>query len=300
MSSKPHEPEYVSPHLKRPQKDEVINSEDVEVVEPSTPAYGRYYPSYAQDWISWLVSNNPEFNNHGPVYFVHCVSCQQGNANYGTGYGNEPVIKIGPQAININAGEYVFLPVLTSTADAIDTGVPDNHSALMNYVITDLQGGNNPPHPNEATIVDASNGKNNLVPIVKDLTPYFIISDIFTLDVPPAQEGASLLRSCFDIPISTEGPRNCCVGGWWLLLRFKKPNKKYYIHCYSRGRGQYQAGMFHEINVLGESTVARINAVEPKEDWTKPYIVNFVRNLRNTGQIEGKTAAFIERIMRDF
>jgi hypothetical protein len=287
---------------KRKPKDRTLQeeSEDYEVIEPGNPGYGQYYPSYCEQWITWLVSNNPESNNYGPVYFLHCVSCP----GEGVGYGNQVVVRVGPDALDVRAGEYIFLPVLTSTIDTIDNGAPDNPAALLNYLRMDLQQGDNPPKISQATILDATDNDVNAEwkPIVSDLAPFFVISDVFQLDVPSAQEGTRLLRTCVDVPMNTEGVRNCRVGGWWLLIRFLKPFKTYYIHTRTKGRGNYKAGMFYQINVLGESENAKLPTAsgvdeEPEEDWSIHPIISSAKKLSKDGQLDPETAKFVEAIL---
>jgi hypothetical protein len=270
---------------------------DYDVIDPSMSGNGLFYPSYCEEWLTWLVSNNPESTNYGSVHFLHCVPCQEGQ---GDGYSNYPiVVRIGPQALNINAGEYIFMPVLTSAAEPVDSGVPDNPTALLNYVRMDLEQGDNPPDPSQARIIDASPGiKGSLNPIVPDLTPYFVISDVFPLYVPPAQPGARLLRNCFDVPINTEGVRNCRVGGWWLLIRFKTANKVYFIHSFSRGRGQYLSGMFYQINVLGQSKRVTVGIpTTPPQDWSKSLVKNLAKNKHKNGEISTAHWNLIQKVL---
>jgi hypothetical protein len=98
-----------------------------------------------------------------------------------------------------------------AAAETVDNGVPDNPTALLNYVRMDLDAGDNPPDIDQATIVDATNtekpGKPE--PIVREgLHRYLVITDVFSLDVPPAQPGSKLLRTCFDVPINVTGIEN--------------------------------------------------------------------------------------------
>jgi hypothetical protein len=259
-----------------------LSTAGYEVIEPGKPGHGQFYPSYCEQWTRWIVSNNPESTNYGPVHFLHCVSCPE---QQGASYGSQIVVRIGSQATNINAGEYVFLPVLSTTAETVDSGIPDNPTALLNYVRMDLEAGDNPPHPEQATICDTK-GSAKPTPIVTDLAQHLIITNVFPLYVPPLQQSGSQLRTCFDVPITTEGVRNCVVGGWWLLIQFKTPNTSYYIHTFSRGSGQYQAGMFHQINVLGASR--KINpspSTTAPIDWSKDLVKNAVKKKHDDGVI---------------
>ena len=224
---------------------------DYRVVPVGEPANGRFYQSYCAEWLTWLVSNNPEATNYGPVYFLHCLNYQ--GIQDADNYANQPVIRIGSQALNIRPGEFVFFPVITSFAEPIDTGVQDDPVSLLNYVRTYMEGGGKPLEPNQATIIDATDPDkiDPAKPIVADLASHQVITDVFPLHVPPVQPGGRLLRTSIDIPIITEGVRNCRIGGWFLLIQFIATDKKYYIHTFARGRGQYLAGMFHEINVVG-------------------------------------------------
>jgi hypothetical protein len=106
-------------------------------------------------WNGWFLITLSQIImvNYGPVYFLHCVSpCLQENISHGnSSYDTQPVVRIGMQAISINAGNYVFLPIVTSAAETIDNGVPDNPTTLLNYVRMELEAGDNPPDPDQAT-----------------------------------------------------------------------------------------------------------------------------------------------------
>jgi hypothetical protein len=254
------------------------------VIKPNESGAGQMYQSYCIQWMRWIVLNNPELNNYGPVYFLHCASCQEHQT--AGGYSIQPVVRVGSQAISINVNEYVFLPVIMAAADPIDTpGIPDDPMALLNYVRMDLQGGDNPPLSEQVKIARVTGGpRNNLVEDA-DLSHYLVISDVFRLDVPSAQLGASLLRTCFDLPINTEGVRDCVVGGWWILIQFTTPGT-YYIHSYAKGRGQYRAAMFYQIDVLGDSTrTISTTPRKPPKDWSKSAVLTLAKNKKETEEI---------------
>jgi hypothetical protein len=293
--------------LARQQKRSLRGVQGLEIVEPGDLGHGQYYPSYCQEWMEWLVSNNPESNNDGPIYFLHCVSPQE-NSRYGNStYNTEPVVRIGIQSISINPGNYVFLPIITAAAETIDTGVPDTPAALLNYVRTDLEGGDSPPDRTQATIVDATNidpAKNDkipMVPIIDDgLDRFLVITNVFPLDVPPAQPGARLLRNSFDIPINTPGVRNCRVGGYWILMRFNNAGKRYFISSFAKGRSQYRAGMLYEIEVSTFEKPRRTNDQIMKDNkMTNHQIKRVVEKLSEDGQIDQDYKKIIERILRD-
>ncbi len=275
----------------------------MKVIDPGEPGHGQYYPSYCQQWMEWLVSNNPESNNYGPVYFLHCVSpCQQENSSQGnSSYGTQPIVRIGTQAISISAGNYVFLPIITSSAETIDNGVPDDPTTLLNYVRTDLESGDNPPDPDQAIILDATkfDPKNvHKEPIVRALDRFLVITDVFPLDVPQAQPGSRLLRTCFDVPINTVGVRNCRVGGYWILMQFTEPEKKYYICSSSRGRGSYHSGMLYEIDVSGfKKDEQRKRTNDQQRKRTNDQIKKIVKQLRKDEQIAESDEEIIEHVL---
>lgn len=280
----------------------IIDLEGVKVIDPGEPGYGQYYPSYCQQWMEWLVSNNPESNNYGPVYFLHCVPpCQQENNSQGHGsYGAQPIVRIGTQAISINAGDYVFLPIITSAAETIDNGVPDDPTMLLNYVRMELEAGDNPPDPDQATILDATDFDPNNVHkehIVKDLNRFLVITDVFPLDVPQSQPGSRLLRTCFDVPINTVGVRNCRVGGYWILMQFTEPEKKYYISSSSRGRGSYQSGMLYEIDVSGFKKDDLRKVKRDGRGRINEQIKKVVKQLRKDEQIDKDEEEIIEHVL---
>jgi hypothetical protein len=284
--------------INAPGQARILSLQGMEVIKPWEPGNGLYYPSYCRQWLEWMVSNNPESNNYGPVYFLHCVStCNQENGNYGM----QPVVRIGRQSITISAGNYVFLPIITAAAETVDNGVPDNPAALLNYVRMDLDAGDNPPDINQATIIDATDPKSQgpREQIVKErLDRFLVITDVFSLDVPPAQPGSKLLRTCFDVPINTVGERNCRVGGYWILMQFTEPHKRYFIHSSSRGRGSYESGMLYEINVTGINKEELIRAKKDRRVRTGDPIKKIVKKLKEDEQISSEDHSIIEVLLR--
>jgi hypothetical protein len=256
-----------------------------DVVTPLELVHNQPYAWYWKMWMSWLVTNNPESNTtyaFPDVNFLHCVSCPEENAT--GGYAIQPVVRMGAQAITVNIGDYVFVPIINAMAETIDNNIPDNPASLLQHVIRDLAEGDNPPQPNQATI-DGN-------PIVNDLAPYLIISDLFPLTVLPAQEGARLLRTCLDVPINTEGTRTCVVGGWCVMIRFNTAGS-YYIRTFSRGRWQYRATSFYQIDVVARTAVSsfRPTLLDPAggptngPDWSKSLVKNLAKMKHTNGEI---------------
>jgi hypothetical protein len=143
------------------------------------------------------------------------------------------------------------------------------------------------------------------LPLVNDFDPYLLISDVFSIDVPGLQYGTRPIRTCFDVPMTTEGARNCRVGGWWIMIRFNKPGKKFLIKTYCRGAGQYQASMLWQINVSSQiskisppaSILSSSKAQAKREDWSRGPIVDYIKKLSSTGQINKKYGKFAETIL---
>ena len=275
------------------------------VIKPWEPGNGLYYPSYCRQWMEWIVSNNPESNNYGPVYFLHCVSTcnHESGGNDNGSYAMQPVVRIGRQSITISAGNYVFLPIIMAAAETVDNGVPDNPASLLNYVRMDLDAGDNPPSTSQATIVDATDPKNpgepkQIVDRSEALDRYLVITDVFSLDVPPAQPGSRLLRTCFDVPINTVGERNCRVGGYWILMQFTIPGKRYFIYSSSKGRGSYESGMLYEIIVTGYKRQDMARPTKVKRVGTGDLMKKIVKKLKEDDQISSDDQSIIARLLK--
>ena len=275
-----------------------LSENDYRVVPLGEPANGRFYQSYCAEWLTWLVSNNPEATNYGPVYFLHCLNYRENQD--ADNYANQPVVRIGSQALNIRPGEFIFLPVITSFAEPIDSGVQDDSISLLNYVRTYMEAGDKPLHPSQATIINATNPDKigPAKPIVENLASYQVITDVFPLYVPPVQPGARLLRTSIDVPIITEGVRNARIGGWFLLIKFIVPDKKYYIHTFARGRGQYLAGMFHEINVVGSVPEYMVAPKMPPIDWSASIIKNALKAKKDVGEIDNERFNHLSSVLK--
>jgi hypothetical protein len=259
-----------------------IAMQGVEVIEPPNLVNGHSYQAYCRRWMAWAVSNNPESINYDDVFFLHGLAPrdEQGPGSY----TNKPVIRIGSQAININKGGYIFLPVLNAFSEPIDTGVPDDPESLLNYVKADLDG--TCPNASQVTITDARTSKTEQ--LVDDLSRYLVITDVFPLYVPALQEGARPLRTLFDVPLTTEGIRNCVEGGYHLLIKFNRVDS-YYIHTYAKGRGQYQTGTFYEINVLEAPFTFNVAPAEPQVgDWTRSSIMNLATEKERIQELDAQ------------
>jgi hypothetical protein len=265
----------------------------IEVIDVSKLVNGQSYQSYCEKWMQWFVSNNAESRNYGSVYYLHGLAPtdQEDPGNY----TNIPVTRIGSQAMNISEGEYIFLPVLNAFSETIDTGVPDDPNSLLNYVKMELAG--TCPHHEQATITNGAAG--NTENLVEDLSKYLVITDVFSLYVPPIQQGAKQLRTSIDIPIVTEGYRNCIMGGWILIIKFTQAGK-YYIHTYANGRGQYRTGMLYEINVSGGGPAVPLNKqpVARQADWTKSAILDLAQKKRGTDEIGDADLNAIRQALR--
>jgi hypothetical protein len=224
-------------------------SNDYNVILPadSFKEVHRTYQDLAEACMQWLVSENPDDHNNAEVIF--CRGCDFPESGQKIGYPSYPAMMVGDRALNILNTQYLFLPVVFTTA----TDIEDRAGTVQerSYVAwRDTMVGDSPPLAKQILIdgkpIDLPNQK-------QDLSDFLVYTRDFTLNIPNAPYGKSL-RDYFDIPMTTPGNRQAMIGGYFVLFRFEQPGTQHTLAFEARGvlgpRGQYFASGLYTINVL--------------------------------------------------
>jgi len=218
-------------------------AEDYKVIRPEDcqSEVGRSYQDLVELWTQWFVSADPDLNNNGNVVFLRGIDFPRSPQM--TGYSRRPAVMVGNHSLNILSKQFLFIPVITTTANEIDDNAktPQERSYI---VWRDTNEGDNPPSRNQV-IIDG----NSL-----DTVPFLTFSRDFRLDVPDVPYGRSL-KDYFDIPITTTGDVQAQTGGYFVLIRFTndKEFKNHSIIFQAQGiqglEGPYFASGIYSVNV---------------------------------------------------
>src|SRR6476661_1326515 len=216
------------------------------VLQPNETFKNKRYIDWIEDWSNWFYQANPDRNNDGDVVFCRCIPLSRGT------YGNEAVVMIGEQSLEISADQRVLFPIITANyvADRYETsdylfgmvrsltrqsGIPSKEQILING--EPIDDGNR----NEST-----------------LTRYEFETPVFPITIPDCPPGVSL-KDQMEMPLQTPGLFASVTRGFFVILELKAnvtPNSEYIIESYATGApteyGPYIAGSLYRI-IVNES-----------------------------------------------
>jgi hypothetical protein len=205
-----------------------INGLQFDVLSPNEKLEGKTYGEWLAASWNWLLSDSIE-NQNGPAYFLKTSS------NY---VQNGPHFRIGKNKVKVFADQAIFVPVIIALADSMHfphLSTPKLRRDDVNY---DINKGDNPPKPYQATI----DGK----PIVDDLKRFRVESPEFRLRVSEN----SPIKDELEVPIKHHGAWHAVSAGYCIIIKSLPPRTEpYSIHIWSRGRDNYFTEAFYDIEV---------------------------------------------------
>jgi hypothetical protein len=201
-----------------------------QVVSTNENLYGKSYGEWLAAAWNWLLSSNID-EQTGIVYFLRTSS------NY---KDKGPYCKIGKHRIQVFADQSIFVPVIISLAD--EKHFPNLFTAELRRadVNNDIDKGDNPPKPYQATI----NGE----PIVDDLKDFRVESPEFLLDVSKD----SSVKNDLEVPINTPGGWQAISAGYCVIIKSLPVNSEsepYRLHIGAQGRDNYYTEALYDITV---------------------------------------------------
>jgi hypothetical protein len=217
------------------------------VLQPNETFKNKRYIDWIEDWSNWFYQPYPDRNNDGDVVFCRCIPLSKGS------YGNEAVVMIGEQSLEISEDQRILFPILTANyvADHYETsdylfgmvrsrtrqsGIPIKEQILING--EPIDDGNR----NESTLMR-----------------YEFETPVFPITIPDCPPGVSL-KDQMEIPLQTPGLFASVTRGFFVMLELKAnvtPNDEYIIESYTTGApteyGPYIAGSLYRI-IVNESS----------------------------------------------
>jgi len=218
------------------------------VVQPETSFKNKRYIDWIEDWSNWFYQCNPDRNNDGDVVFCRCIPLTRGD------YGNDAVVMIGEQSLEISEDQLVLVPIITANyvADNSETsdylfgivrshiregGIPSKNQLLING--SPIDDGD----PNETT-----------------LAKYEFETSIFPIMIPDCPPGVSL-KDQMEMPLQTPGLFASVTRGFFVMLKLNA-NNEYIVESYATGAtteyGPYYSGSLYHIIVNGSRQQNRL------------------------------------------
>jgi hypothetical protein len=218
------------------------------VFENSDVYRGRTFGEWTSDWWNWVVSEDPNYSQTGPVHFLSPGFARddkgrtllestnpQGQRVFGTFVFSSELI-FSDQAI--------LLPVLNTMVDSKHFPYLDTPDKMRREVR-----GDNDASPrlqdNSFTIDDESLQGNT----GKDWSSLRVESPVFTLRVPDVPPGISN-KDKFDVPLVYPGDHTAVADGFWVFIEsLPRHANPYSLKWISIGIHNYTTGAQYEILV---------------------------------------------------
>ncbi|HET6715713.1 MAG TPA: hypothetical protein VFG90_01190 [Nitrososphaeraceae archaeon] len=221
---------------------------------------GLGYQALIADWMTWLVMENPDYNNDGPVVYLRGLDFTPASGSYSN------FIRTGTDRFVIGLDQAIFWPLIMYFVDEKHHQNAENaHKRLLQ--VTNLMNNGQVPVENDAKI-KYNNGP--WQPISNaGYADYRFISDREVDLELASQEYDNPKNLCpyFDVPLIHSGLTRCRVAGYFLLLTFNQEGK-YTIMSHGVGEMNYRTNTLVEIEVMDQ---ARVNAsrmvVQVQKTW---------------------------------
>jgi hypothetical protein len=209
---------------------------------------GRTFGDWTTDWWNWVISEDPDYWQTGPVHFlspgfarddkgrtVNSSQNRSGKLVPGT-FVTKTEIVFSDQAI--------LLPVLNTMVDSKNFPYLDSSDKLRREARGDNDA--SPPLKDKSFTVDKEtlfDGSG------KDWNSLRVESPVFTLRVPDVSPGVSN-KDRFDIPLVYPGEFNAVADGYWVFIQnLPKHADLYSVEWFSEGIHNYTTGADYEIKI---------------------------------------------------
>jgi len=214
---------------------------DWRIISPRTSYLGITYGEWARNWMNWLIRNDPDTHNTGPVVYIRGVDFKK----HRTSYGN--YIKIQKERLSMSLDQAALFAIMACFVDARHHPNAEDHDKRLTKAFTLVINGDYPPARKQFTI----DGK--IFPI--ELDEFLTVSPEFKLHVPPVDYGATL-GQLLDVPMIFEGDWDCALAGYFVLLKPQRPGR-YTIASNATAEDGYHTETLVEIEVFDQSKANR-------------------------------------------
>lgn len=214
---------------------------DINVLESSDIYRGRSVGDWLGEWWNWLISDDPEYSQIGPVYFLRPgLPRETGTLNFRTS-----IDRTKDKKVIVYSDQAILFPVLNSMIDARHFTYLDTQAKRRYQVRNDAY--YSPKLPLDACtidfkpILDSKNGKT-----WDDLS---MESPDFKLHIPDVDPGKSF-RFLLDYPLEYSGDYDAVTTGFWVFIKNLPSDSDYHIEWHANGLDGYSVSAIYDIKTL--------------------------------------------------
>jgi hypothetical protein len=220
----------------------LLGKGDIQILESNDIYHGRSFGDWIGEWWNWLISDDPEYSQIGPIYFLRPgLPREKGTLNFKTVYS-----KIGTDAVTVYADQAILFPVINSMIDERHFPYLDSQAKRRYQVRNDTS--YSPKLALDACkiekkpIFDNRNGKS-----WDDLR---VESPDFQLHIPNVEYGKSF-KDLLDYPLEYAGDYPAVTDGYWVFIKnLPESDDNYTIEWQAKGLDGYSVSAVYEIRVL--------------------------------------------------
>ena len=226
------------------------------IVNPTDNYHGKSYSELVQEFVQWLLQDEPDNQTLRDVVFLRGVDTSPYSS-----YSHR-FVRIGNDAIQMNEGQALMITQTTVFLDSVHHHL-DTPEKRTDYVNQLLEEADNPPSRNKVSF----DGFNPEI----DWSEYKVITPNFTLLVP--EPGGRNLGQYLDFPFNIPGPTECVCGGYFLLLQ-NIPQGNHIVAFHGIGDFGYRNQALVELNVVPKDTVIQKPSMFPGDMQALKSIVD--------------------------
>jgi hypothetical protein len=216
---------------------------DWEIISPHRNYLGLSYGEWVRNWMNWLLRENPDDHNNGPVVYIRGVDFNKSSGGYNS------FIRIGKDRLTMSMDQAALFAVILCFADARHHPELSDRDDRLSKIFHLIINGDHPPESRQFMVNDSQ------FPI--GLDDFLVVSPEFKLHVPPPSSSyGSTLGPFLDVPMIYEGDWDCNVTGYFVLMKPKKPGR-YTIASNATAEDGWHTETFVEIEVADQSRSGR-------------------------------------------
>jgi hypothetical protein len=201
---------------------------------------GRTFGEWTGDWWNWVVSEDPDYWQTGPVHFL-----SPGFARDDKGRTIPISLKFVNKKEIVFSDQAILLPVLNTMVDSKTFPYLDSEEKMRREVRGDNDA--SPPLQNNSFTIDTESLIDDTGKNWSDLR---VESPVFTLKVPDVPPGVSN-KDRFDIPLVYPGNFDAVADGYWVFIKsLPVDDQTYSIAWTSKGIHSYTTGADYTITVI--------------------------------------------------
>jgi hypothetical protein len=232
------------------------NELDELIVKPTDNYHGKSYSELVQEFVQWLLQDEPDNQTLRDVVFLRGVDTSPYSS-----YSHR-FVRIGKDALQMNEGQALMFTQTTVFLDSVHHHLetPEKRTDYVNQL---LEEADNPPSKNKVSF----DGFNPDI----DWSEYKVITPNFTVIVPePSNRN---LGQYLDFPFNIPGPTECVCGGYFLLLKNLPPGN-HIVGFHGLGDFGYRNQALVELNVVPKDTVIQKPSMFPGDMQALKSIVD--------------------------